>query len=327
MNTVPYSRNVSSLFREIELNDLANQPHRFQYPLSVMTEPKRHSRKHKLSGGSKYPGGHYRTQSTDYTYPIEGYMMSGGAIISEYPVEEPMMYRAQVMPKNFKATKKLKEHYMAMYPKLAEHVASGKRAPWKKIHEHHLSGGKSKASKSITKFFKDTGKAIKKGATAVYDTGKKAYEAVKPVAESAYHNVIVPVAEETYKIAKPVLKEGLELGGQALGTAAGEGAALFFEQPELAGVAGQLGGKAGKAGGKALGTAIFGSGLRKGRGRGRKHHTLAHKMLIEGGARSRLPMSGHKRESARGAIVAEVMKKQGLNLAHASRYVKEHGLY
>jgi len=34
-----------------------------------------------------------------------------------------------------------------------------------------------------------------------------------------------------------------------------------------------------------------------------------------------------KRPSARGKIVAEVMKKQGLNLAQASKFVKEHNLY
>lgn len=43
--------------------------------------------------------------------------------------------------------------------------------------------------------------------------------------------------------------------------------------------------------------------------------------------KAKLPKSGAKRNSARGAIVAEVMKKQGLNLAQASKYVKEHGLY
>jgi hypothetical protein len=34
-----------------------------------------------------------------------------------------------------------------------------------------------------------------------------------------------------------------------------------------------------------------------------------------------------KRSSARGAIVAEVMKKKGLSLAEASKFVKAHGLY
>lgn len=46
-----------------------------------------------------------------------------------------------------------------------------------------------------------------------------------------------------------------------------------------------------------------------------------------GRGRAKLPKSGAKRNSARGAIVAEVMKKQGLSLAQASKYVKEHGLY
>ncbi len=46
-----------------------------------------------------------------------------------------------------------------------------------------------------------------------------------------------------------------------------------------------------------------------------------------GRGRSKLPKSGAKRNSARGAIVAEIMKKKGLSLAAASKYVKEHNLY
>ena len=41
----------------------------------------------------------------------------------------------------------------------------------------------------------------------------------------------------------------------------------------------------------------------------------------------KLPKSATKRYTARGAIVAEVMKKHGLNLAQASKFVKEKGLY
>jgi len=46
-----------------------------------------------------------------------------------------------------------------------------------------------------------------------------------------------------------------------------------------------------------------------------------------GRGRAKLPASGAKRNSARGAIVAEVMKKHGLSLAEASKFVKEKGLY
>jgi hypothetical protein len=46
-----------------------------------------------------------------------------------------------------------------------------------------------------------------------------------------------------------------------------------------------------------------------------------------GRAEMKLPKSAHKRYTARGAIVAEVMKKHGLNLAQASKFVKEKGLY
>ena len=36
---------------------------------------------------------------------------------------------------------------------------------------------------------------------------------------------------------------------------------------------------------------------------------------------------GAKPKSARGAIVAKVMKERGLSLGQASKFVKEHGLY
>jgi len=48
---------------------------------------------------------------------------------------------------------------------------------------------------------------------------------------------------------------------------------------------------------------------------------------VSGKGRKQLPQSGKKRESARGAIVAEIMKKHGLNLPQASKYVKENNLY
>lgn len=40
-----------------------------------------------------------------------------------------------------------------------------------------------------------------------------------------------------------------------------------------------------------------------------------------------LPKSAHKRYSLRGDIVAEIMKKQGLSLGQASKFVKDNGLY
>lgn len=45
------------------------------------------------------------------------------------------------------------------------------------------------------------------------------------------------------------------------------------------------------------------------------------------GGRKQLPQSGKKRESARGAIVSEIMRKKGLSLGEASKYVKVNGLY
>lgn len=54
---------------------------------------------------------------------------------------------------------------------------------------------------------------------------------------------------------------------------------------------------------------------------------MGHDAHGRGRGKAKLPKSGAKRNSARGAIVAEVMKKHGLNLAQASKFVKEKGLY
>jgi hypothetical protein len=48
-----------------------------------------------------------------------------------------------------------------------------------------------------------------------------------------------------------------------------------------------------------------------------------------GGRRKRmtLPKSGHKRLENRGLVVGDVMRKYGMSLGEASKYVKDHGLY
>ena len=48
-----------------------------------------------------------------------------------------------------------------------------------------------------------------------------------------------------------------------------------------------------------------------------------------GGRRKRmtLPKSGHKRLENRGLVVGDIMRKYGMSLGEASRYVKEKGLY
>lgn len=45
------------------------------------------------------------------------------------------------------------------------------------------------------------------------------------------------------------------------------------------------------------------------------------------GRRMQLPKSGHKREVTRGLIVGDVMRKYGMSLPEASKYVKAHNLY
>jgi len=50
-------------------------------------------------------------------------------------------------------------------------------------------------------------------------------------------------------------------------------------------------------------------------------------LMMMAAGRKQLPRSGHKREVARGDIVAAVMRQQGISLPAASRYVKDNGLY
>jgi len=52
---------------------------------------------------------------------------------------------------------------------------------------------------------------------------------------------------------------------------------------------------------------------------------LTNKAL--GGRRKQLPRSGKKRETARGLIVGDVMRKYGMSLPEASHYVKANNLY
>jgi len=54
---------------------------------------------------------------------------------------------------------------------------------------------------------------------------------------------------------------------------------------------------------------------------------LASKAMGNGRKRMTLPKSGHKREVARGDIVAAIMKQRGVGLGEASRIVKQEGLY
>jgi hypothetical protein len=50
-------------------------------------------------------------------------------------------------------------------------------------------------------------------------------------------------------------------------------------------------------------------------------------LMMMAAGRKQLPRSGKKRETARGDIVAAVMRQQGISLPAASRYVKDNGLY
>jgi hypothetical protein len=54
---------------------------------------------------------------------------------------------------------------------------------------------------------------------------------------------------------------------------------------------------------------------------------VASKAMGNGRKRMTLPKSGRKRETARGDIVAAIMRQRGVGLGEASRIVKQEGLY
>jgi hypothetical protein len=54
---------------------------------------------------------------------------------------------------------------------------------------------------------------------------------------------------------------------------------------------------------------------------------VASKALGNGRRRMTLPKSGHKREVTRGLIVGDIMRKYGMSLPEASKYVKANNLY
>ena len=55
--------------------------------------------------------------------------------------------------------------------------------------------------------------------------------------------------------------------------------------------------------------------------------TYAANKAMGGRRRMTLPKSGHKREVTRGLIVGDIMRKYGMSLPEASKYVKAHNLY
>lgn len=189
------------------------------------------------------------------------------------------------------------------------------------------------------------GKSLKKGFTKAGDVGKSSAFAVNkalkssPVSRAIVYNVAPELAGEAVKAAVTY-----QTGSPGLGKAAAKGASSGT-----------------KAGLKSEG---YGSGRKKSvsqkvkLGADPRTYTPKH-LLAEGGAllrnepsqfhssvyppalasyRHHFPMHdaygrgrdaapAPKRKSARGAIVAEVMKKHGLSLAEASKFVKEKGLY
>jgi hypothetical protein len=197
------------------------------------------------------------------------------------------------------------------------------------------SGGKIKMGKilkSVGKvalpIAKDVGVSLAKDALKSYMSGSSS----APPAGGK-----IRVKKVFSKIGKSVGKIGADIAPVALPVAFGA-LATATGNPELAPV--------GMALGEATGQSLkkqYGSGRPRGRPRKTGGALImnhpeqfqnsvyppalqSYKGTFKGG-RKQLPQSGAKRLSARGAIVAEVMKKHGLSLPQASSFVKEHGLY
>jgi hypothetical protein len=198
-------------------------------------------------------------------------------------------------------TKAIKERILAEHPELRQHVMRGGKVDWGKIWKgvKDTLGFVSKAAPLAAQIagpeYADTIGKVGDVSGAISGMGRR------KKAGSMAHMAAIDLARRAMskrrgagfwqdfgKGFKQGFKETAKIAAPALGVAS-----IF--QPELAPLAAATG--------------------------------LASKALGNGRKRMTLPKSGRKRETARGLIVGDVMRKYGMSLPEASRYVKEKGLY
>jgi len=195
-----------------------------------------------------------------------------------------------------KVTKRDKEHIIAAYPRIViAYQQKGKRVPWKQLKEHLVMGGSMSGGRGgIGKFFKHLGQEIHHGLDVA---GSYAKHHILPEVKAGLQKA----GQDITKYGVDKLKEGVTKYGKEAVDYLGKHAVDFITNPAVdAGLE------------DAAEVALVAAGLhrRRGRGRGRKPK-----------------MSGRKKETERGLIVGDIVRKTGMSLPQASHYVKEYGLY
>jgi hypothetical protein len=192
-------------------------------------------------------------------------------------------------------TKRMKDQILAEHPMLMKHHMSGGKIDWGKIWKgikdtaSFVSKAAPIAQQLAPEEYKDTIGKVGNVSGAISGMGRKRY-AHKAISPSSVHGA------GFWQDFGEGFKKGFK-GTAKVASPILDVASVF--QPELAPVA---------LGVHAVNAAMGGRHVRR-------------------AGRKQLPRSGHKREVARGDIVAAIMKQRGVGLGEASRIVKQEGLY
>jgi hypothetical protein len=197
-------------------------------------------------------------------------------------------------------TKAMKERILAEHPMLMQHQMRGGKIDWKKIWQgikdtaSFVSKAAPVAAQIAGPEYADTIGKVGDVSGAISGMGRRkkagsmAQMAAIDIARRMSKRKGAGFWQDFGKGFKQGFKETAKIAAPVLGVAS-----IF--QPELAPLAAATG--------------------------------VASKAMGNGRKRMTLPKSGHKREVARGDIVAAIMRQRGVGLGEASRIVKQEGLY
>jgi len=239
----------------------------------------------------------------------------GGVGVLKYARAEPMLNELDMdyMPVSAshgagrvpRLTKAMKERILAEHPMLMEHHMRGGKIDWGQIWKgikdatSFVSKAAPIAQKLAPEEYKDTIGKVGDISGAISGLGRKK-------AGSMAHMAAIDLARRAISKRKSgagwkEFTEGFKKGFKGTAKVASpilDVASVF--QPEIAPVA--------------LGVHAVNAAIGNGR-------------HVRRAGRKQLPRSGHKREVARGDIVAAIMRQRGVGLGEASRIVKQENLY
>ena len=253
------------------------------------------------------------------------YILSGNSS-SGYPIVYPESYSisagARRAPKRMSMMARYQEHFLqptnSGYPSVLSVGGARAKTPKKRVYKKRSMslthpGELDFTTKKGSKVHHIQGhyvKSMPRPYQSVSRGGKRRPPSLKQIGRSL-KKTFMPVAKTIGKIVAPVLPTV----GKELGSLAGESLAEVTENPELAPLGKKVGSK--------LGQSIGEYGKKQLGGRRKSLSHLIHDTTPKK-SHSKTPK---KRSSKRGEIVKEVMRKHGLNLPAASKFVKDHGLY